>query len=277
MQLGNIEVIPLYENQFRIDGGAMFGIIPKKIWQKIRPADEDNFIWLDMRPLLIKAEDQNIIVDAGIGDAIDDKTRKIYGITKPSELVPSLRNAGLEPEDIDSIIFTHLHADHALGGLTRDDSGNVVKVFPNAKYYAHRFEIEDALETNERTAATYLPELLKHYEEVQAIDNDGQLFDSVSVHRTGGHTRGHMAILVQSEDQSLVYPGDIIPTTAHIKAPYVGAVDMFPLESMQQKKAMIAECLKNNHYVAFDHDADITIGKFEQKDNDIVPVTVERA
>ncbi len=275
MKLGNFEVISLYENKFRIDGGALFGVIPKKIWAKLMPPDENNFITLEIHPLLIKTGEHNIIVDLGLGDALSDKMKKIYGVESPSHLTKSLEDAGISLEEVDIVIFSHLHADHSLGGLKLGDDGNMVKLFPNAKYYAHRYELDDALNPNERNAATYLIDLLRHYDEIQGIQNDGKIIDGIAVYLTGGHTRGHLLILVQSEGETLIYPGDIFPTRHHLKPAYIGAVDSYPIDSLYKKKGIINECLKGDYYIAFDHDPDIRIGKLKEKDGNIFAESVE--
>lgn len=275
MKLGEFEVKSLFENNFKSDGGAMFGIVPKTMWSKHVQADENNMITMNIRPLLIKTGTNNILIDLGIGDCLNDKWRKIYGVGGESQLVKSLADNGLKPEDIDTIIFSHLHADHALGGLKINESGEVEKIFPNATYYAQKIEIEDALNPNERTAATYFVDLLRHYGEIRAIEGDGKIVDGVAVIRTGGHTAGHQAIFVQSGDETLVYPGDIIPTKIHMRPPWVGAVDIFPLDVMRQKKAIMKECLDNKRYMAFDHDFELKIVKLMEKNGELVTEAVE--
>ncbi|MCP4632505.1 MAG: MBL fold metallo-hydrolase [candidate division Zixibacteria bacterium] len=268
IKVGDFEVTSLFENKFMIDGGSMFGVIPKKIWSKFVEANEENFITLDIHPLLVKTGKNNVLIDTGIGDALDDKLRKIYGITEKSKLVDSLAEVALKPEDIDTVIFSHLHADHALGGLKLDDEGNVCKVFPNAKYYAQKTEIEDAMSPNERTAATYISDLLRYYGEIQAVDGDGQIVDGIAVIQTGGHTRGHQAVYIQSGDDSLIYTGDIIPTTIHLRPVFIAGVDTFPLDTLQQKKGIIRECAENKRFIAFDHDSDIGVGRLIKKSED---------
>ncbi|MBD3168724.1 MAG: MBL fold metallo-hydrolase [candidate division Zixibacteria bacterium] len=275
MKLGDFEVKSLFENTFKSDGGAMFGVVPKTLWSKHVQADENNMITMNIHPLLIKTGKNNILIDLGIGDCLDGKWRKIYGVGGESQLVTSLADNGLKPEDIDTIIFSHLHADHALGGLKVNESGEVEKIFPNATYYAQKIEIEDALNPNERTSATYFVDLLRHYGEIRAIEGDGKIVDGVAVIRTGGHTAGHQAIFVQSGDESLVYPGDIIPTKIHMRPPWVGAVDIFPLDVMRQKKAIMKECLDNKRYMAFDHDFELKIVKLMEKNGELVTETME--
>ena len=272
MKLGDFEIISLFENRFLIDGGAMFGVVPKVLWSKFVPADENNMITLNIHPLLIKTGKNNVLVDAGIGDVLDDKMKKIYGVEGPSQLTASLKEAGLAPEDIDTVIFTHLHADHSLGGLKFNDKGEVVKIFPNAKFFAQKFEIEDALNPNERTVATYLVELLRHYGEIQAVDGDGKIVDGVAVVLSGGHTRGHQVVFIDGGKETMLYPGDIIPTVVHLRPPYIGAVDSFPLDTLTQKGAIIKECVEKDRYLAYDHDFEIRIGKLVREDNDIIKV-----
>jgi len=275
MKLGEFEVISIYENKFRIDGGAMFGVVPKLLWSKLVAADEDNMITLDIFPLLVRTRHNNVLIDLGIGGALNEKLKKMYGVDGPSQLEASLMKAELSANDIDTVIFTHLHADHALGGLKFNDDGQVMKLFPRATFYAQKLEIEDALNPNERTAATYFPDLLRHYGEIRAIDGDGKIVDGVAVVRTGGHTRGHQAVFIQSGSESLIYPGDIVPTSLHLKPAYIGAVDTFPLDTLRQKKAIIQECLNNSRYLAFDHESQMSICKLVESDKGIIPVPVD--
>lgn len=269
MKTGRFEIFSILENSFKIDGGAMYGVVPKIIWQKLNPPDADNMVKLDINLLLVKADGENILIDAGIGDALSERQKKMFGVEKPSGLDKGLSEAGIGPEDIHLVLLTHLHADHAGGVVKPDRDGKKLPRFPNARHVVQLKEWMEAMEPDERTSATYFTSNLKLLEQerlLELIDGEDQVADGVKLINTGGHTPGHQAVLIEDGEAKIIWPGDIIPSTYHIRMPYVAAVDLLPRETMQQKKKFLRMCSEEGWLLAFDHDLKVKLGKLEQKE-----------
>lgn len=272
MKLGNFEIFSIVENSFKIDGGAMFGVVPKIIWERLAPSDEFNRVKLDINLLLVKTKGENILIDAGMGDALSEKHKKIYGIEKPSNLEGKLSKLDLTPEDIDLVILTHLHADHSGGVVKLDKAGKKIPRFPNARHIVQIKEWNDAMSPDERTSATYLTEnlkLLKDFDLLELIDGEDEVTKGIKVTNTGGHTAGHQAVLIEDGENKILCAGDIIPSASHLKIPYVASVDLFPLETMTVKRKFLDMCINDGWLLAFDHDVNIRLGRLEKLGNEI--------
>ncbi len=267
MKFGKLEIFSVTENSFKIDGGAMFGVVPKVIWEKLTPPDNKNRVKLDLNLLLIKSENENILIDAGMGDALSEKQKKIYGIQKPSDLERKLSELRLTPEDIDLVILTHLHSDHAGGVVKLDESARKTPRFPNARHVVQIKEWDDAMSPDERTSATYFTENLTLLEEsnlLELVDGEDEVANGIRVTNTGGHTPGHQAVLIQDQGNKILWPGDIIPSTFHLRIPYIASVDLFPRETMALKRRFLDMCTDDGWLLAFDHDLNIRLGKLEK-------------
>jgi len=272
VKFGNFEIFSIVENSFKIDGGAMFGVVPKIIWERLVLSDEFNRVKLDLNLLLVKAGKENILIDAGIGDALSEKQKKIYGIERPSVLERRFSELNLTPEDIDLVILTHLHADHASGVIKMDESGKKTCRFSNARHIVQIKEWNDAMSPDERTSATYFTEKLKLLEEsnlLELVDGEDEVAEGIKVINTGGHTPGHQAVLIEDGNNKILWPGDIIPSTFHLRMPYVASVDLFPRETMALKKRFLDMCTNNGWLLGFDHDVNIKLGKLEKSGNEI--------
>ncbi len=257
IKLGDKEVYSIVDNSFKIDGGTMFGVVPKIIWERMMVPDEKNMISLDLNLLLVKAEGKNILVDSGIGDTLNEKQKKIYGVEKESNLEKGLFEIGLKPEDIALVILSHLHLDHAGGIVKFNSKGEKVPRFPKAKYVVQTEEWKYALQPDERTKATYMLENFQVLDEcglIELVKGDKEIVPGIRVKLTGGHTQGQQVVFIQGGDKTILYPGDIIPTIYHLRIPYVAGVDIYPLEVMEVKKRLIQDCLENNWMIAFDHE-----------------------
>jgi glyoxylase-like metal-dependent hydrolase (beta-lactamase superfamily II) len=277
MKFGEIEIFSFVENRFKIDGGAMFGVVPKVIWEKLVTCDEKNRVDLDLNLLLVKTKGENILIDAGIGDTLSDRMKRIYGIEKESNLNAGLATFGFKPEDIDLVILTHLHLDHAGGVVRFNEKGEKVPSFPNAKHVIQSQEWEEALIPDERTMATYFPEnflILKNSQLVELVDGEKEVAPGVKVIPTGGHTLGHQAILIETGSEKVLCPGDILPTKNHLKVPYVASVDTYPLETMRVKKEFLSRCLSNGWNIAFDHDTQLKLVKLKKTEDKIEAIKV---
>ncbi len=278
MKLGELELIPLLEGIFYLDGGAMFGVVPKTMWSKLNPADDKNRIELSMRNLLIKTGKLNILIDTGLGDKIKDKFIEIYNVRRPKSLRQRLHDLNIKPEDINIVINTHLHFDHCGGNTIYNEQQKPIPAFPKAKYFIQRQEWEDATHPNERTKASYLPENFMPVGEanqLEFVDGDSEIAPGIKLIRTGGHTRGHQMVKIETQGKTAVYWGDLIPTTSHIKIPFVMGYDLYPLDTIDKKKTFLKQAIKENWLLFFEHDPKWTMGYLKEENGDLKlePVT----
>jgi glyoxylase-like metal-dependent hydrolase (beta-lactamase superfamily II) len=239
MKFGGLELIPLSDGFFRLDGGAMFGIVPKPLWEKRAPADARNRITLGLRPLAVRGA-RTMIIDAGIGDKMDAKSADIYGLDRSSSLWRSLHEAGIGAADIEIVLATHLHFDHAGGFTSPDSSGDLRPSFPRAQYVVRRGEWEDATHPHERNRASYLAENfvpLMQAGVLQLVDDDATIMPGVKVRRSGGHTMHHQVVMIESGGRTAVFAADMIPTTAHVDNAWLMGYDLYPMETLAFKKA----------------------------------------
>jgi glyoxylase-like metal-dependent hydrolase (beta-lactamase superfamily II) len=262
LRLGDFEVFSFVESRMHLDGGAMFGVIPKKLWTREIDCDENNLIALDLNLLLVKAHGKHILVDTGCGDVASPKERKIYGLSGRTDMERHLATAGVTPDDIDAVLFSHLHFDHSGGGLRRTPEGSVVTRFPRARYVVNGREWADATHPDERTTATYIPEYMQAYADsgqVDTVEGETEWLPGITLQHTGGHTAGHQGIVFRSGDQALGYYADVFPTHTHLKPAWVAAVDTHPLDTMKAKKRILRECAEQRIKVAFDHDLELKL------------------
>jgi len=256
MKFGDFEILTFVEQKFKLDGGSMFGIIPRTMWQKLAQPDENNLVEMSNNLFVLKAHNKNIIFDIGIGDTLSDREKKIYGVIGESKLTEGLQSLGLTNDDIDYVIMSHLHTDHA-GGAVKLDGKKFVPRFPNATYVCSQKEFDDATNPNERTSAVYLParyHALKDAGQLQLIEGDHQFMDGIKFVHTGGHTEGHFGIEMESGGQKVYYYADIFPDSYHMAVPFVPATDLYPLVTMEIKRKKLPEILNENIIMAFDHD-----------------------
>ena len=263
MKLGAFDIQPVTDGRFKLDGGAMFGVVPKVIWETCCQADEQNRIQLGLNCLLIRARGKNILVDTGLGDKEDAQFRDMFAVERIPTLRDSLKTYGLQPEDIHMVINTHLHFDHA-GGNTVRENGAVVSTFPRAKYFVQRGEYEDAARANERTRASYRRENftpIAHVDQWEFLDGDLELLPGVSVVITEGHTRRHQSIKIESEGQIAFYLGDLIPTVSHLPLPYIMGYDLYPLQTLETKRWVLNRAFEENWLLVFEHDPRVLMGR----------------
>ncbi len=267
-RVGDLELISLCDGFFHLDGGSMFGTVPKTLWEKKAPADARNRITLAMRPLVVRGA-RTMIIDAGLGDKENEKFNDIYGVERARNLDHSLAEAGLRPEDIEIVLATHLHFDHAGGFTTRDASGRLHPRFPRAQYIVRRGEWEDATHPHERNRASYL---LDNYVPLadagvlQLVDDDQAIMPGVRVRRTGGHTMHHQMVVVESRGQSAAFVADMMPTTAHLGGAWIMGYDLYPMDTLGAKNAFVKEALEREMLVFFEHDPVIAAGYIKEQD-----------
>jgi glyoxylase-like metal-dependent hydrolase (beta-lactamase superfamily II) len=262
MNFGNFELIPLSDGTLRLDGGAMFGVVPKPLWETRAPADDKNRIRLAMRPLLIRG-DKTMIVDAGVGAKMDGRSARIYDIDRTRHLDHSLADAGLTRADIDIVVASHLHFDHAGGFTAVDETGRVVPAFPNARYVVRRGEWEDATHPHERNRASYFVENFVPLADagvLELVAGDDTVMPGVRVIRTGGHTMHHQIIAIESGGRTAVFTADLLPTTAHADLPWIMGYDLYPMDTLAFKRAFVRDAIAREYLIFFEHDPDIAAG-----------------
>ncbi len=266
--LGEIELVILSDGLFRLDGGAMFGVVPKIFWEKKSPPDDRNRIQMSMNPLLVRGA-RTMLIDAGCGDKMTAKQADIYAFQREFNLQHSLAAAGVSPESIDIVLATHLHFDHA-GGFTARGPGGVVRPrFPRAQYVIRRGEFEDAMNPNERTKGSYFLENYAPLSDagvLQLVNDDATIMPGVRVRRTGGHTMHHQMVMVESGGKTAVFVADLLPTVAHLPEVWVMGYDLFPLDTLQFKRDFIREAIEREYLIVFEHDPDIAAGFIREKD-----------
>ena len=266
MKFGRFQIDSFIEQHFRLDGGGMFGVVPKSIWQRLLPADENNLVPMVTNIFLLRADGKNILFDIGLGDTLSEKEKRIYGTDGSSSLDSGLAEFGLRPENIDFVILTHLHTDHA-GGAVKLTNGKYVPRFKNARYIVSRDEWAAATSPDERTGAVYVPERLYPLVEagqVDFIEGDTELLPGVKAIHTGGHTAAHFALEIESEGKGLFYYADIFCTALHLPVAYVPAVDLYPVDSMKAKRTALEKLVDRDVILALDHDTTTPLVKVKE-------------
>ena len=267
--VGRLTVHAIQAGGQKLDGGAMFGVVPKPLWERRIPADERNRIQLGMRCLLIEHERGLVLVDNGAGNKENQKFHDIYGVENAGEadrtrLEDGLRSLGVKPEDIALMIDTHLHFDHAGGNTWVDRGGAIRPTFPNARYVVQRGEYDWATHTNERTAASYFPH---NFEPVVAagqfdfVSGETEVWPGIRLLPTPGHVPHHQSVLLESDGARAFYPADLIPTAAHIPLPWIMGYDVEPLRTLETKRRILKRATEEDWLVIFEHDAFVTSGR----------------
>ncbi len=271
--IGRYRLHEIRDGTFALDGGAMFGIVPRPLWEKAIPPDSRNRIVLALRCLLLDDGERRILVDNGIGDKWSDKHRDIYAIDKSRHnLDAELARAGLDRERITDVVLTHLHFDHA-GGTTRRAGGALELAFPRATFHVQRRNWEWAQRPSERDAGSYLSEnfaLLADSDRLNLVDGELELFPGVDLIVSEGHTPGLQLVRVSEGDKCLVHCADLIPTSAHLRPHYVMGYDLRPLDTMEEKKILLAEAIEEGWTLYFEHDPNIAACTVAERDGQVV-------
>jgi glyoxylase-like metal-dependent hydrolase (beta-lactamase superfamily II) len=260
MQFGDLTLMLVNGGNFRLDGGAMHGVVPKTLWSKLVSCDADNRCEYTTRCLLIETGGRRILVETGNGDKFPPKLKDIYGIEHDRSIGDALREVGAPPESIDTVIMTHMHFDHSGGTTRRTSSGALEPVFKQAKHVVQRLEWEDATHPHERNRASYLGENIGPLGEaglLQLVDGETELAPGVRVVPTPGHTRGHQSVLVGPEGgPKALFLGDVVPTAVHTRLPWVMAYDLDPARTLETKRALFRRALEENWLLLWGHDRD---------------------
>jgi methylmalonyl-CoA epimerase len=262
---GDLQLTAVHDGPYRLDGGAMFGVVPRPLWERKAPADDRNRIQMAMRPLIVEGDWGRLIIDCGAGDKMDSKLRDIYALDRTRHLEHALADAGLSADAIDFVLATHLHFDH-FGGATTTE---LRPRFPRARYLIRSAEWEDATHPHERNRASYLQRdfvPLKDAGVVDFFDGDSIIKPGVRVVRTGGHCGQHQIVFVESGGRTAVFAADLIPMTAHIQDAWIMGYDLFPMETLAVKKRLIQDAIDREYLIFFEHDPVITAGYIREKD-----------
>ncbi len=279
--LGDFRIHALEAGVQRLDGGAMFGVVPKPLWERRIPADARNRIPLGLRCLLVETRDELVLVETGLGNKENEKFLDIYGVENTAtpgsgsadRLQEAVRRAGFSPDEVTVVVNTHLHFDHAGGNTYRDAEGQVRLSFPNARYHVQRREWEWAHRTNERTAASYLPD---NYEPVERagrfdfVEGAVEIVPGIETSPTPGHCPGHQSVLVRSGGETACYLADVVPTFAHLPLPWIMGYDVEPLVTLESKRALLRTAVEERWLLVSTHDPTTPWGYVAQEGKGVV-------
>jgi glyoxylase-like metal-dependent hydrolase (beta-lactamase superfamily II) len=263
-----VEIVP--EAEFRLDGGAMFGVVPRALWSQSCPPDEHNRIRLNANCLFVEAGRERILIETGIGDKWTARQAAMYGVARTRPLARSVEAVtGYKADEITIVINTHLHFDHAGGFTARGSDGAVRPRFGHAQYVVRRGEFEDAMHPNERTKGSYFFENyrpLADHNVLQLVDDDVSIMPGVRVRRTGGHTMHHQMVVIESAGKTAVFAADLLPTAAHLPEVWVMGYDLFPLDTLDFKRTFLREAIEREYLILFEHDPNIAAGYIRERD-----------
>ena len=256
MKIGKYNLKIITSGYFRLDGGAMFGIIPKPLWQRTNPSDEANRISLTTRHLLLESESRKILIDTGMGNKWHEKSKGIYAVEENHSMGKALSGIGLTHEDITDVILTHLHFDHT-GGSTKMLDGKLIPAFPNAKFHIQKQNFDWASNPSDRDKGSYLGEnfLPLAKEGVLNFTNgNGKFDDEIEFIVINGHTFGQQMVKISDSSNTILFCGDLLPFTSHIRLPYIMGYDLQPLVTLQEKKEILPKAAAEDWKIFFEHD-----------------------
>lgn len=249
-----------------MDGGTMFGAVPKLLWSKHCPPTDDNYLTYSNSPLLVRTPEANIIIDTGLGNKLSEKHKKIFRLLDEWSIVEDLANYGLKSDDINAVIFTHGDFDHAGGVVTLQPDASTKLTFPNARHIMQRSEWEDISKPNIRAEHTYFPANFEGLEAnglLELVDGEQEIFPGISVRHSGGHTRGHQVVVIKGSGGTVVHMGDIFPTHHHANPLWIMSYDNFPLDVIEQKVAIFNE-FRGDAWFTFYHDDDVRACRLDE-------------
>ena len=279
MELGDyrVEIVP--DTEFRLDGGAMFGVVPRNLWSRVCPPDEQSRIRMNLNCLFIEAGKERILIETGIGDKWSEKHAAMYGITRKRSFGESLKAiTGVGLEEITIVADTHLHFDHAGGNTKLDEHGQVVPTFPNARYFVSRAEFEHAEAPTERDRASYLPENWRPLQEsgqLELKDTEYEVVPGLRMETHAGHNRSMQCWRLDRGGRTLFGFADLVPMRAHVSFPWIMGYDLFPVETQEAKKRLLPQAVREGWLCLFYHDPDEPLGRIIEDGGQLRPVTLE--
>jgi glyoxylase-like metal-dependent hydrolase (beta-lactamase superfamily II) len=267
LKIGAYTILPIETGSFWLDGGSIFGVVPKVVWKKSIQVDDRNRVKLAARCLLIKGNGRIILVDSGNGAKKTDKFRELYSLdTNESDLIISLGKCGVKPADVTDVILTHLHFDHS-GGATMRDGDTVVPAFPKARYYVQNKQWLQALNPTPKDRASYIStdyQPLKDHGVLELLDGDCELFPGIHILLTDGHTPALQMLKICDDEKTLFFPGDMIPFAFHVSLPCITAFDLMPLVTLDDKSKYLAKAVDEDWLLFFEHDPMTVAGKVQK-------------
>jgi len=271
-----VEVVP--DTEFRLDGGAMFGVVPRNLWSRVCPPDEQNRIRMNMNCVFIDTGKERILIETGIGEKWTPKQTEMFGIARERPLAESLYSrAGIQPEQITIVINTHLHFDHAGGNTNFDASGKAVPAFPNAKYFIARKEVEHAEAPTERDRASYLPDNWRPLSETGQLelkDSEYEVVPGLRMKTYPGHNRSMQCWRLDVDGKTLFGLADLVPMRAHVPLPWIMGYDLYPAETLEVKRELLPQAAREDWDCLFYHDPDQPIAKIREENGKLSAVSV---
>lgn len=273
MQIGDyrVEIIP--DTEFRLDGGAMFGVVPRNLWSQVCPPDDQNRIRMNMNCVFIDTGTEKVLIETGIGDKWSAKETAIYGIERERLLTETVqRKTGLTSDDITIVVNTHLHFDHAGGNTRLDQNGDIVPTFRNARYFVSRAELEHAGRPSERDRASYLPQNwapLRESGQLEAKDDDYEVVPGLRMETHPGHNRSMQCWRLQRDNKTVFGFADLVPMRAHVRFPWIMGYDLYPVETLEAKKRLLPQAARENWLCLFYHDPDAPLCRLVMEDSKV--------
>jgi glyoxylase-like metal-dependent hydrolase (beta-lactamase superfamily II) len=269
LSLGSFIIHALRDGFFSLDGGAMFGVVPKVLWERLIPSDKQNRIKMGLNSVLVQTEEDVVLIETGIGTLLKKKYYEFYSVERDPGLISELAALGIKPEDIDYVINTHLHFDHCGNNTFRADSGEIMPTFPNARYVIQKGEWETALNPSLRDRPSYLSDLFLPLEKagvLQLVEGDIRVIDGIEVLHAPGHTAHHQCVKISSHGENILFLGDMVPTSAHVNLPYVMSYDLYPVQTIKTREKIYKNIIEGDWLVAFNHDPEHFFGRIEKSD-----------
>jgi glyoxylase-like metal-dependent hydrolase (beta-lactamase superfamily II) len=267
LKFGDLDIFIVSDGLFRLDGGAMFGVVPRVLWERTDPPDEKNRILMGLNCLLVIRDDERILIDTGIGDKFDEKFGSMFDIHREKTLLYQLADFNVQPADITHVIMSHLHFDHIGWNTRRNAAGEIVPTFPNAIYFAQRGEYEVANNPDDRSRASYLKwnwEALEKSGQLQLLNGTCEVLPGIESFLAPGHTLYHTIVKIKSAGKTAAFLADLVPTTSHLKTPYVMGYDLYPKLTMETKPKILQQAFEEKWLLIFEHAPRIKAGSLQQ-------------
>lgn len=267
-----MKLIPISAGHFHCDGGALFGVIPKVLWSKVYPANDNNFTQLTLRCLLVDQGDRKILIETGVGNHYTEKYLQNNGVTSVVSLEGSLNASGYSAKEITDVFFTHLHWDHCTGAV-KNVNGKLELVFPNAAMWSSKKQWEHSKVSNQREKAAFHSDVLQFMKDsgkLKLVENEGELFPDFEVKFYDGHTPGQMIPFIRHKGKTFIYTSDLIPTAANIPLLWIASYDLEPVKVMHEKEQFLNEVADNNYVLFFEHDYNTECATIKHSEKGVV-------